>query len=163
MMRPDFSQIARFDWPIAPRIDGLWAGRSAIHHDEFHMQPPNAKQNTVSAGWGPSGGAAQGLLTFGENAAGVSPRSLSSGVKPTQPSAVAILACLEAVSAFRRTEGGSPAVVSYEAELSAADRATVGRAVPGMLGSVSHGCLLLTLRGWWLVLVPRSPSHFAHT
>jgi hypothetical protein len=65
-VRPDFSQIARFDWPIAPHTDGLWAGRSAIRHDEFHVPPPNAKQNTVSAGWGPSGGAAQGLLTFGK-------------------------------------------------------------------------------------------------
>jgi hypothetical protein len=58
-VRPDFSQITRSDWLIAPHTKGLWAGRSAIHQDESHVAPPNAKQNIVSAGWGPLGGGAQ--------------------------------------------------------------------------------------------------------
>jgi hypothetical protein len=146
-VRPEFPQIARSDWPIAPHTDGLWAGCSAIHQDESHVPPPDAKQNTVSVGWGPLGGGAQRLPKLGENAAGASPQSLSGGVKWTQPSAVTILACPEAVGALLRTEGVLPGVVSYEAELSAADRAPVGCAVPGMLGNVSHCCLLLSSRG----------------
>jgi hypothetical protein len=39
-VRPDFSQIVRFDWPIAAHADGLWVGRSAIHQDESHVAPP---------------------------------------------------------------------------------------------------------------------------
>ena len=58
-VRPDFSQIARSDRLIAPHTEGLRTGRPAIHQDEFHVAPPNAKQNTVSAGWGPLGGGAQ--------------------------------------------------------------------------------------------------------
>jgi hypothetical protein len=93
-VRPDFSQIARFDWPIAPHTERLWAGRSAIHQDESHVPPPNAERNTVSAV------CCSGILTFEENVARASPRSLSGGVKSTQPSAITVLAHLEAISAF---------------------------------------------------------------
>ena len=65
---------------------------------------------------------------------------------PFDPSAVAFLACLEAVSALLRTEGGSPGVVPYEAKLSVSDRATRGCAVPGILRTVAHFCLLWPLR-----------------
>jgi hypothetical protein len=58
-VRPDFSQVACPDWLTALRTEGLRAGRPFIHHDESHVAPPNAKQNTVSVGWGPSGGGAQ--------------------------------------------------------------------------------------------------------
>jgi hypothetical protein len=64
-----------------------------------------------------------------------------------QPSAVTVLARLEAINAFLRTDGGSPGVVVYKAELSTADRAPLGRAIPGLLGNASHCCLLWTLRG----------------
>ena len=76
-VRPDFSQIARSDWPIALHTEGLWTGRSAIHQDESHVAPPNAKQNTVSAGWGPLNS------ELWKMAAGVSPRRLSGGEKST--------------------------------------------------------------------------------
>jgi hypothetical protein len=57
-VRPDFSQVACFDRLEAADAKGLWPRRPAIHQDEFHVAPPNAKQNTVSAAWGPSGGGA---------------------------------------------------------------------------------------------------------
>ncbi len=57
--RPDFSQIARSDRLTAQHTERLWAGRPAIHQDESHVAPPNAKQNTVSDGWKALGGGAQ--------------------------------------------------------------------------------------------------------
>ena len=56
---PDFSQVASADWLTAQCTDGLLAGRSAIHHYESHVAPPNAKQNTVSDDWKALGGGAQ--------------------------------------------------------------------------------------------------------
>ena len=57
--RLDFSQIARPDRLTAQHAEGLRAGRPAIHQDESHVAPPNAKQNTVSDGWKALGGGAQ--------------------------------------------------------------------------------------------------------
>jgi hypothetical protein len=42
--RLDFSQIARPDRLAAQRTEGLRAGRPAIHQQESHVAPPNAKQ-----------------------------------------------------------------------------------------------------------------------
>ena len=58
-LRPDFSQIARSDRLIAHHTERLRAGRPAIHQDESHVAPPNAKQNTVSDEWKTLGGGAQ--------------------------------------------------------------------------------------------------------
>ena len=49
--RLDLSQIARPDRLAAQRAAGLPARRPAIHQNEPHVAPPNAKQNTVSDGW----------------------------------------------------------------------------------------------------------------
>jgi hypothetical protein len=57
--RSDFSQIARSDRLTAQYAERLRAGRPAIHQDESHVAPPNAKQNTVSDGWKALGGGAQ--------------------------------------------------------------------------------------------------------
>src|ERR1700687_5373616 len=57
--RPDFSQIARPDWLAAQHTGRLRAGRPAVHQDESHVAPPNAKQNTVSDGRETLGGGAQ--------------------------------------------------------------------------------------------------------
>ena len=46
----DFSQIARPDWFTAQHTERLRAGRPAIHQDESHVEPPYAKQKTVSDG-----------------------------------------------------------------------------------------------------------------
>jgi hypothetical protein len=51
-VRPDFSQVACTNWLIAHQAEGFRTGRPAIHHDESHVASPNAKQNTVSVGWG---------------------------------------------------------------------------------------------------------------
>jgi len=48
--RLDFSQIARPDRLTAQHTQGLRVGRPAVHQNESHVAPPNAKQNTVSAG-----------------------------------------------------------------------------------------------------------------
>jgi len=140
--RSDFSQIARSDRPIAANTGGLWARRSAIHHDESHVPPPDVKQDAVSAT------RRSGISNFGKNLTGASPRSLSGGVKSTQPCAITFLACPEAINAFLRADGGSPGVVLYETEFSVADRAPLGCAVPGMLANALHCCLLWILRGW---------------
>jgi hypothetical protein len=58
-VRSDFAQVAQPDRLIAHHTEGLRAGRPAIHQDESHVAPPDAKQNTVSVGWGPLGGGAQ--------------------------------------------------------------------------------------------------------
>jgi hypothetical protein len=70
--RVDFSQIARPDRLTAQRAEGLRAGRPAIHQDESHVAPPHAEQNL---------------------------QLLSDGLKSTYPSAVVLLADLEAISA----------------------------------------------------------------
>jgi hypothetical protein len=57
--RPDLSQIIRPDRLAAEHTDGLRAGRPAIDQDEFHIDPPNAKQYTVSDEWNALGGGAQ--------------------------------------------------------------------------------------------------------
>jgi hypothetical protein len=57
--RPDLPQIARRDRPEAGHADGLRAGCPAIDQDEFHDEPPNAKQYTVSDEWDALGGGAQ--------------------------------------------------------------------------------------------------------
>ena len=58
-VRPDLSQVAFFDRLTAHHTDGLRARRPAIHQDEFHVAPPNAKQNTASDWWKTLGGGAQ--------------------------------------------------------------------------------------------------------
>jgi hypothetical protein len=58
-VRPDFSQVACFDRLAALHAADLRAGRPASHQYEFHVAPPNAKQNTVSDGWRALGGGAQ--------------------------------------------------------------------------------------------------------
>jgi hypothetical protein len=58
-VRPDLSQVACADRLIAHHAEGLRPGRPAIHQYEFHVAPPNAKQNTVSDWWKALGGGAQ--------------------------------------------------------------------------------------------------------
>jgi hypothetical protein len=58
-VRPDLSQVAFFDRPIAHHAAGLRAGLPAIHEDESHHTPPDAKPNTGSVGWETLGGGAQ--------------------------------------------------------------------------------------------------------
>jgi hypothetical protein len=57
-MRPDFSQVACADRLTAHHAAGVRAGHPAIHHDESHLAPPDAKQNIVSVARGPSDGGA---------------------------------------------------------------------------------------------------------
>jgi hypothetical protein len=71
--RVDFSQIARPDRFAAQRTERSRAGRPAIHQDESHVAPLDAKQNI---------------------------RMLSDGLKSTYPSAVVVLAGLEAIRTF---------------------------------------------------------------
>jgi hypothetical protein len=47
--RCDLSQIARTDLLTAQRTQRLLAGHPAIHQDESHMAPPNAKQRMESS------------------------------------------------------------------------------------------------------------------
>jgi hypothetical protein len=70
--RVDFPQIARPDRLAAQRTERSRAGRPAIHQDESHVAPPNAGQSMPL---------------------------LSDGLKSTYPSAVVVLAGLEAISA----------------------------------------------------------------
>ena len=42
--RCDLSQVALSDWLTAQRTERLRSGCSAIHHDEFHVSPPNEEQ-----------------------------------------------------------------------------------------------------------------------
>jgi hypothetical protein len=58
-VRHHFSQVVFFDRLIAHHAEGLRAGLPAIHQDESHVAPPDAKQNTVSIGWKTLGGGAQ--------------------------------------------------------------------------------------------------------
>jgi hypothetical protein len=55
-VRPEFSQVACSDRLIAAHAKGPWARRPAIHQDEFHVAPPNAKQNTAAEAWKTLGG-----------------------------------------------------------------------------------------------------------
>jgi hypothetical protein len=57
-MRSDLSQVGFFDRLIAHHTEGLRARRPAIHQDESHVAPPDAKQNAASVGWGTLGGGA---------------------------------------------------------------------------------------------------------
>jgi hypothetical protein len=68
--RVDLSQIARPDRLAAQRTERSWAGRPAIHQDESHVAPPDAEQNM---------------------------QLLSDGLKSAYPSAVVVLAGLEAI------------------------------------------------------------------
>jgi hypothetical protein len=68
--RVDLSQIARPDRHPAQRTERSRAGSPAIHQDESHVAPPNAEQNM---------------------------QLLSDGLKSTYPSAVVVLAGLEAI------------------------------------------------------------------
>jgi hypothetical protein len=54
-VRSDLSEVAQRDRLIAHHTDGLRAGRPAIHQDESHVAPPDAKQTNVSVGWRPLG------------------------------------------------------------------------------------------------------------
>jgi hypothetical protein len=47
-VRPDFSQVTCFDRLEAAHAKGLWPRCPAIHQDEFHVAPPNAKQFAVA-------------------------------------------------------------------------------------------------------------------
>src|SRR5260370_16068784 len=67
---------------------------------------------------------------------------LSGGVKPQQPSAVALLAGLEAIDAFLRTEGRSPGVAPDQTKPSVTDRAALRRVLPTILNMVAHFPLL---------------------
>ena len=58
-VRPGLPQIACADRRFTHHAEGLPEGRPAIHQGKSHVAPPTAKQNTVSAGWGPMGGGAQ--------------------------------------------------------------------------------------------------------
>src|SRR5262245_19697689 len=57
--RCQLAQVAPLDWLAAQRAERLRPGCPAIDQDEFHVPPPNAKQNTVSDGFRPPGGGAQ--------------------------------------------------------------------------------------------------------
>jgi hypothetical protein len=50
-VRPDFSQVALFDRLQAAHAKRSWARRPAIHQDEFHVAPSNAKQYAVAEEW----------------------------------------------------------------------------------------------------------------
>jgi hypothetical protein len=41
--RCNFSQVALSDWLTAQGTERLRSGCPAIHHDEFHVPPPNEK------------------------------------------------------------------------------------------------------------------------
>ena len=56
----EFSQIASCNRFTTQHTRGLLAGRSVIHQYEFHVAPPNAKQNMASDGWKAFGGGAHG-------------------------------------------------------------------------------------------------------
>jgi hypothetical protein len=57
-VRPDLAQVAFSDRLTAHHAEGVRAGPPAIHQDESHLAPPDAKQNTVSVAWRPSDGGA---------------------------------------------------------------------------------------------------------
>jgi hypothetical protein len=60
-VRPDFSQVTCSDRLVATHAKGPWARRAAIHQDEFHVAPLNAKQYAVAEGWKTLGGMSDGL------------------------------------------------------------------------------------------------------
>ena len=55
-LRPDLSQVAGPNWLTAQHTGVLLEGRPVIHQYEFHVAPPNAKQNTVTDGCTALGG-----------------------------------------------------------------------------------------------------------
>jgi len=67
---------------------------------------------------------------------------LLGSVKAQQPSAVALLAGLEAINAPPRTKRSSPGVVPDQTKLSVTDGAALRCAMPKMLGAVEHVRLL---------------------
>jgi hypothetical protein len=68
--------------------------------------------------------------------------ALSDGVKPQQPSAIALLAVFEAINALARTEGRSPEVVPDQTKLSVTDGAARRRVPVARLRIIAHLCLL---------------------
>jgi hypothetical protein len=98
-----------------------------------------------------------------ESFAWLSLQLLSDGLKSTYPSAVVVLADLEAISTSLGTEGGSPRVVADETKFSVTDGAALCCIVPKILATVAHFRLLWASRGQWLVSIPGFRSHFAHT
>jgi hypothetical protein len=64
------------------------------------------------------------------------------GVKAQQPSAVALLAGLEAINALPRTKRSSPGIVPDQTKLSVADGAALRCFLPTILKMVAHVCLL---------------------
>jgi hypothetical protein len=71
---------------------------------------------------------------------------LLGGVKAQQPSAVALLAGLEAINALLRTKGSSPGVVPDETKLSVTDGAALRYFIPTILKMVAHVYLLWASR-----------------
>jgi hypothetical protein len=122
----------------------LPAGRAAIHQDESHLAPANAlcvarfankRQESSTAGVCIKGSLRSLLASKSSD----SDRDcFADGVKPQQPSAVALLAGLEAIDAHLRTEGRSPGVMPDEAKFSVTDGATLRRVVPTILKMVAH-------------------------
>jgi len=106
-LRPDFPQVACADQLAARRAEGLPAGRPAIHQCESHVSTP-WREAEHGLGWVGDGrrGSVEEVFVIGivpeltEIAVGFWLQALSGGVKPTQPSAVAVLAGLEAISAL---------------------------------------------------------------
>jgi hypothetical protein len=68
--------------------------------------------------------------------------SLLGGVKAQQPSAVALLAGLEAINALLRTKRGPPGVVPDQTKLSVTDGAALRCVVPMILRMAAHVYLL---------------------
>jgi hypothetical protein len=60
-VRPDFSEVACLDRLEAAHAKGPWARLPAIHQDEFHVTPPNAKPYAVAEGWKTLDGMSDGL------------------------------------------------------------------------------------------------------
>jgi hypothetical protein len=81
-----------------------------------------------------------------------SDRNRVSGVlKSQQPSAVALLAGLEAIGALLRTERSSPGVVPDKTKLSLADGAALCCVTPEILGTVAHFHLLPPMGFAWVM------------
>jgi len=55
----NFSQVHPPERLAALRTERWWGRYPAVHQDEFHMPPPNEKQNTVLDGLRLLGGGAQ--------------------------------------------------------------------------------------------------------
>jgi len=142
--RLDLSQIVLPDRFAAQRTDRLPAGRSAIHQNKSHMASLSAVSVVRFANRrqdSPIGavcieGSLRDLLASKSNYSDCN--GLLGGVKAQQPSAVALLAGLEAIDAPPRTEGSSPGVVPDETKLSVTDSAAMRRVLPTILKMVAH-------------------------